>query len=327
MRKDLSISELAKKYANRKTILGALALVSGIAIISLFTFVPYTWDPARLFTGGFLTDTLTNAAITILGMVCMLFIAQTMNANNAASKISEAMREFKATKERISDRHAFKQWVKRVQQPKDLNEIKERMLSSVGVEDMRLLGLSESEVKGLLDAAQKYDGRFYAALDKRQVRMVLAIKRGVRVKFPAPEVYLTAKSVLDDRTPSERLSNEGSKKRNFAVISIASKVVMVFMLSMIFTMFVRDVAGQSDPLTAAGKFAVRMMNMLSSSFMGFIVGGQLNDIDAEYVNLRVEVFNDYLTDKEFVPQSAEDEAKEEFKARVAKEQVLALPEP
>ena len=320
-----NITQLARKYANRKMILGGMAMLSGVAMIVLFTFVPYTWDPDRLLTGAFLTDTLINAAITVLGMVCMIFISQTMNSSNAASKIAKALKSFKETKDKISDKHAFKQWIKKVQQPKDLHDIKERILNENGIDDLRLLNLSEPEIKGLLNTAQRYNGTYYGALNAEQVKALLGVKRGIKVHFPRPEAYLSAHTILDNRTPSERINDEGSKKRNFALLSIGSKVLMVFLVSMIFTMFVKDMAEELDPLEAAGKFAIRMLNFFSSGFMGFIVGGQLNDIDAEYIDLRTNIFEEFLSDKDFKSKTIEEEAKDEFVERVRREQVLKLP--
>lgn len=319
-----NITLMAKKYVTRKVLLGAGALVSGVAMIILFTFVPYTWDPSRLLSSEFLTDSLIIAAITILGMVCWIFISQATNANNPASKVSQSMVAFRDTKERISDKHAFKQWIKLVQQPKDLADIKARIMMRVGVDDMSVLKLSESEIKSLLGKAQSYNGDFYQSLTKKQVKACLYVKSGIRVNFPVPEDYLSAKSILDDRTPSERLANEGSKKRNFATLSIASKLVFTILTMGVFTVFVRDLSSDMDGLAAAGKFSVRMMNLFTSSLMGYVVGGQLNDMDAEYVNLRVEVFEEYLSDRDFKPKSVKELAKEEFAERVKKENVLML---
>lgn len=321
---ELTPAEMADKYVNKKIMLGGMALLFGIAMIVLFTFVPYSWQPERLASNEFITDTLIIVAITLMGMVCLIFISQATNANNKASKIAQSMSAFKTSKEKIADKHAFKQWIKSVQQPKDLQDIKERILMKVGVDDMSILKLSEPDIKALLDTPQKYDGEFYPALNKDQIRACLAVKRGVKVRFPVPEVYLSAKAVLDDRTTSERLSSEGAKKRNYALISIVSKVVVTLVISMIFTMFVRDLTSEMDTMEAAGKFATRMANLCTSGFMGFIVGGQLNDIDAEYVDLRVEVFEEFLADKSFKPLSVKEEAKQQFAERVREEQVLRI---
>ena len=308
----MTAAEMATKYVNKKVMLGGMALLFGVLMIVLFTFVPYSWEPERLTSDEFIMDSLIIVAITLLGMVCLIFMSQATNANNPASKIAVAMANFKVSKAKIADKHAFKQWIREVQQPKDLQDIKERILMHVGIDDATVLDLSEPEIKGLLDEAKMYRDVPYPALNREQIRACLSIKRGVRVKFPVPEVYLSARAVLDDRTRSERLANEGSKKRNYALLSIISKVVMTLLISVIFTMFVRDLTQEADVATAAGKFATRMMNLFTSSFMGFLVGGQLNDLDAEYVDLRTETFEEFLADTGFKPKSVKEEALEQI---------------
>ena len=50
----------------------------------------------------------------------------------------------------------------------------------------------------------------------------------------------------------------------------------------------------------------------------------LNDIDAEYIEMRTQVHTRYMQDSGFKPLSQQEEAKKEFVERVEKEQVLKL---
>lgn len=305
----------ASKYVKKKILLGVTALLIGMAMIVLFSFVPFTWEPDNLTSNEFITDTLIIIAITILGMVCLIFISQATNANNPASRIAKASAAFKGTKERITDKHRFKQWIKTVQQPRDILVIKERTLFQAGIEDITILNLSVPEIQSLTNQAQLINDIPYPALTEEQVRVCLKLKDGLKVKLPPPEYYLSAKTISDSRTPSERANSEGRKKRDFALVSIVSKIVIVIVVSMIFTMFARDLATKLDVGKASAKFAVRMMNLFSSMFMGFIVGGQLNDIDAEYVEMRTEIHEEYLADDKFETKSIKQEALEEIKQR------------
>lgn len=310
----------ASKYVTRKVLLGVLALALGMAMIVLFSFVPFSWEPDRLKSNEFITDTLIIIAITILGMVCLIFISQATNANNPASRIAKASAAFKRTKEQITDKHRFKQWIKKVQQPKDIADIKERILFQAGIEDATILNLSVPEIESLTNQAQLINNTPYPALTEEQVKACVLIKsKGIKLKLPPPEYYLSAKTISDSRTPSERANNEGKKKRDFALVSIISKIVMVIVVSMIFTMFARDLATKLDVGKASAKFAVRMMNLFSSMFMGFIVGEQLNNLDAEYIEMRTEIHEEYLADKDFKTKSIKEEALDEIKQRSEQE--------
>ena len=58
--------------------------------------------------------------------------------------------------------------------------------------------------------------------------------------------------------------------------------------------------------------------------MGYLVGCQMNDIDAEYIEMRIAVQNMFLQDKEFKPMDQQEEAKQAFIERVKKENSLQL---
>ena len=66
--------------------------------------------------------------------------------------------------------------------------------------------------------------------------------------------------------------------------------------AMIFAALVRDMNAEMDKAAAWAKFFSRLWAMISSSFMGYLVGTQINDIDAEYVEMRVQVHTRYLQD-------------------------------
>ena len=89
----------------------------------------------------------------------------------------------------------------------------------------------------------------------------------------------------------------------------------------------RDLSAEEDIAQATMKFISRLWAMVSSSFMGYIVGCQINDIDAEYISMRTTVHNMFLQDKDFKPLDDQEEAKQDFINRVKKENILQLDKP
>ena len=63
----------------------------------------------------------------------------------------------------------------------------------------------------------------------------------------------------------------------------------------------------------------RMFSFASSSFLGYLLGCKLNDLDAFYIKKRIDVHIQFREDKVFVEV---DEEKEEFKERVRQETLL-----
>lgn len=326
-KKVLVSSERLNLLKNRKIILGVTALVILVVVIFLFSFIPYTISGKRLGDPGFITDLLMLCVITIFAMVGTLFIGQASNAQNPKSKIAQATVAFLTSKIEVlkQGQTKFKQWIINVLRKKDKQTIIERTLNEAGIEDLSVLKLTVAEIKAL-DKPQKYNGEFYDELTKKQIKLLIKIKeKGLDVKFVAPEYYLSVQGIKDKRTVSERSNEEDSKKGRLVFTSIASKLLLTISFSIIFALFVRDVtSGDYSGAEIAAKLFARLFAFFTSVFMGYLVGCQINDIDAEYIEMRTGVHTDFLEDKEFVAKDVKEIAKEHFIDRVKEEQVLQL---
>lgn len=317
--------EKAKKLMNRKILLGVSSLLICIVLIAVCSFVPFVIDPKQWQTVEFLTDELIIVAIVIFSMVASMFIGQAGNAQNENSNLAKSRVSFFASIVQITNINAFNQWIKKVMQPNDIQAMKERIMRQVGIEDFSVLKLEYNEIKALLETPQKYGEHYYKGLSKEQIDTIIKIKHGkYKVELVEPEYYLSVKNLIDSRTITERSSKEGLKKGLYLTRSIVSRVTLTVLTAMIFASLMRDVAAEGDVAEATLKFISRLWAMISSSFMGYIVGCQINDIDAEYINMRVTVHNMFLQDHDFKPMDSQEEAKQEFIDRVKRENVLQL---
>lgn len=315
-------AEKIKKGINKKVALGFLAFFFCVIFICISSFFPFIIDPSRWQTKEFLSDELIIVAITIFGMLSFVFISQAQNAQDPRSDLAIARVAFTASVAKITDRKGFKQWVKEVLQAKDKEAINRRRLEAVGVADVRVLDLEISEIKALIDP-QRYNGVYFRSLSEKQIKEVLKIRESNPLPNPVdPTYYLFVKSMGNNATISEQSGNEGKKKSALLSYSIVSKIITALLIAIIVGSLVRDTASGGDGATAWMKFAQRMMTLATSSFLGYLVGCQMNDIDAYYINLRVEVHREYESDETFKPKSEEEEAKEEFIERVKKEGLL-----
>lgn len=321
-------SERVRKYFNRKILLGVSSLLICIALICICSFVPFIIDPSQWQTVEFLTDELIIVAIVIFAMISTIFIGQASNAQNENSNLAKSRVTFFETSSKIVNINFFNQWVKKVLQPKDIENMQQRIMRQVGIEDFSVIKLERSEIKALLNTPQKYNNRYYKGLTRNQVKTILDIKNGkYKISLVEPEYYLSVKNLIDSRTISERSSKEGTKKSLYLTRSIVSRVVITVVLAMIFASLMRDLSAEEDIAQATMKFISRLWAMVSSSFMGYIVGCQINDIDAEYITMRTTVHNMFLQDKDFKPLDDQEEAKQAFINRVKKENILQLDKP
>ena len=320
-------TETFKRLSNQKVALGVLTLIMCLALIAVCSFSTLIIDPSRIQTAEFLTNELIIIAIVIMSMISTMFIGQASNALNDKSRLAKARAAFKLSLEQVKAKglNAFRQWVKKVLEKEDILLIKERKIRALGIDDFTILDLEDSQIKEL-EKPQKYGDRFYKSLSKEQIAEVIKIKHiRNKIVFVEPEYYLSVSTITDSRTVSERASNENKKKGSFLLLRLLGKLVITVISGMIFASLVTDLTGgEVEAATAWARFLSRLWSMISSAFMGYLLGVQLNDIDAEYVEMRTTIHTRFLEDKTFVALSQQEEAKQEFIDRVAEEQVLKL---
>jgi len=320
--KKFTENETFRKLMNRKIILGVAAIVMAIAFIGITSFVPFIITGDKLSSEKFWTDELIIIAITIFALVAVMFVGQASNAQNKDSEIAKSKVEFMSSVKNITNINAFSQWVKKVLQPSDIQCIKERELRKIGIDDYTILYLEDEQIKSLADGPQYYEWHnknekgkhYYSKITLEQAEFVVSLKLGVKkIRLVEPGYYLSFSSMDVDKTDSEKSGRESFKKTMRLIISIVSKIVITLLPAMILAALARDLTQDSvDVAEAWATFFARMFALLSSAFMGYMVGCQTNDIDADYIRLRVRVHNRYLQDPDFKPLTQQEEAKKEY---------------
>ena len=320
MKSKLTQTELFKKFSNRKIILGILMIVFAGVFIGITSFIPFIITKEKLASAKFWTDELIIIAVTILSMVSAMFVGQASNAQDARSEIARAKVAFMSSVTTVTI-NAFCQWVKKVLQPNDIQAVKERELRKIGVDDYTILKLQDNEIRALAENAQKYGDRYYSQLSLKQVEAILILKDGVkRIHLVEPEYYLTVSSIESDKTTSEKSGREQFVKTVRLTFSIASKIVLALIPAVIFAALARDLSQDAvDKAEAWATFIARMFALISSAFFGYIIGCQMNDIDADYINLKVSTHKKFKEDTDFHPLSQQELAKKEFVERVKRE--------
>jgi len=324
VKQKLTESETIQKLSNQKIILGVLSLMMCLALIAVCSFTTFIIDPTQWSSTEFLTNELIIAAIVIMSMVSSMFIGQAGNAQSAKSRISKARSAFLTSLAQVKEKsiNAFRQWIRKVLEKEDIETIKLRRLRALQIDDTSVIKLEDTQIKELIKP-QRYNGIYYKALTSEQIKGVLDIKnKREKVSFVEPEYYLSVSTLTDSRTVSERAANESKKKGSFLALRLMSKLIMTIITGMIFASLVRDLAGDVDTATAWVRFLTRLWSMISSAFMGYLLGVQMNDIDAEYVEMRTSVHYRFLKDSTFKALTQQEEAKQEYVERVKKEQVL-----
>lgn len=298
---------------NKKIVLGIIALIFAAAFVVVSSFFPFIIDPGQWNSKEFISDMLIIVAIVMFTMVSAMNIGQASNAQDARSEIAKSKVKFVAHNDKVDNITRFCQWVRQVLQVNDLQSIKEREMRSVGIEDYSVLKLDITEIQKLQEGPQCFNGKYYATLTKRQVERLIVLKEGrLKITLVDPMYYLTVKSLDTERTITERSGSESVKKAVLITWSTFAKVVLTLVPLLIMAALVFDASQEGSTAQAAMKFISRMTAMLTSIFVGYILGCQINDIDAEYINMRVLVIVQYLQDTTFVGKTASELAKEAY---------------
>lgn len=317
-----------KKPANKKALLGMGVLLFIVFVIAISSFFPFIVDPSGWQTMDFLTRELIIVVITISAMVTSMFIGQAKNAEDPRSELAKAKVRFAENKKRIKDRSAFRQWVKDVLEPQDKQLKKERLMERNGLAQ-DIFSLEISEIEALVGKPQKYGDVFYHAITKEQKDFALRYKSGkYAIDYVPADYYLTVSSINNDKTRSEKAGGETKTKTALLSVELVSKIVRGLIIAMTFASLVYDATkAESDAQKAQMwiNFASRMMALVTSAFSGYLLGSKQNDVEADYINMRCDVQDDFLCDKDFVAKDDQELAKQEYIERVKEENVMQLP--
>lgn len=323
----MSVSDKFKHGLNKKVLYGVAVLMLIMLCIVVSSFLPFIIDPSQWKTKAFLTKEIVIVIVILAVMGTTSLTASASNMADAKSQIAQAKVRFHSlvgggVKDRKS---AFKQWVKAVLEPNDTREKRDRLAAKVGFNNYdsayldALLSLDGDVLSKLLDGPLALgDGRRFHQLSKKQYRFLLKWLNGdYAIRFVPATYYLTASRVDSRKTRSEKAGNEKSATGVLMVTDIVFHAVRSVLSAMIFASLVYDAAsgaGDAEAMATAWiTFASRLMAFGTSLFSGYLLGCKLNDLNADYINLRSDVLEEFVADRTFVPKTEADLVDAEIK--------------
>lgn len=313
----------AKKYVNKNNLfaLGAYGLALVFVLISSIPEI--ILDPKQVFTIAFLTKEIIAVIITIVSMTCFIFIGRNNNSIQPLSVINVARDKFKKTRDVIVNNDllfsGFEQWVESKFNLKEQENKNKRLLRNVGIKNLNYLDLDYNQLNELLTCSQKYDNVYYKQINKKQYSVLIFIMSGkASIPFPKWTDYLSDKTYNDELEISEILAKESSETSKYMLASIASKVLMGVLLGAVLASIVydatrgEDISAKERTITTIMNIVQRLFNATWSAFLGYKTGKEMNDRASKYIELKSTVHDMYLKDKNFVPKSEQEIAREEW---------------
>lgn len=318
-----------KKLGNKKLTLGIFALLAMLACVVVGSIFPFILDPNKIGTTEWITNELFVVIIVIYCIICVMGIGQATNAMDSRSQIAKAKVKFQTYNDKIV-RDTFEQWITQVLEPRDQEKIYKRVLRDVGVRQPEIINLTKSDLKSLIKSPQRINNTWYDEITEKQYYRIVAIKDGVyNIKFVDAGYYLTDKHIETELTRSERAIREQKVKSKLMTRALIGKVAMTLILGVIFSMFVVDLAQEQDAKQTILQLVSRLVSLASSSYAGYLLGCEQNDLNASYIEMKADTQKEQLEDTSFKPKSVEEIAKEKFAKKVQLEnqkEVLGITE-
>lgn len=311
--------KMARKYGTRKNLLSISSMLIVLAIGIASAFPEFIVSPDKLQTTKFRTDLIVNVIIGLTSFASMMIVGQSTNAQNSASNIYIARGKFQTKSNEVLELHLrkFTQWIKKKFHPQQQREKDIELLTGVGITNLKYLELDIEELRVLIDIPRKDLKR----INKEQFEVLKRIKTGKNaIKFANVNAYLTERNYIASKTSAEVVAEQNKVRvKNVASIT-GARLVFMFGLSIIFSLIgwktVEDISEGARTASIVVNIIMRIFTAISNSTIGFNDGARLNDIDAEYLDEKRIILNQFSEDKEFKEMSEEEEAKEEFVAYV-----------
>jgi hypothetical protein len=325
MGKPEDLLRMAKKYANKKTILAFLSFIIVLAITVLSSIPEFVVNPSQILTSRFLTKLIMTLIIGVTSLVCFILIGGTSNGLNQMSEIYKAREAFRASALDIIKNHyaAFKQWVERVRRPAKQKEVNQRVLRHAGITNMAYLDLDECALRDLVKAPNKELGDKYGVLQitQKQFKVIMAIKTGkTAMRFLNVDDYILEKTMGIEQTDEEVLVNQFAKRNWMFGERIGSRILVLVVGAVTFgcigwstvQSLDGDISVAQRTFTIIWDILTKIATAITSAFIGFVDGGKFNDFDASYLQIKVNVHSQYREDKDFKPLTDQELAREEY---------------
>lgn len=322
-----TIEKVKSIARSKKLVLGVLSFVLVLAMIVVSAFSELSMNPSNWKSSEFISKELIQVAIAVMSMICFINIGKSGNDLDSRSNIAKTRKDFMESIEKIKAKgvNGFLQWVKHTKQKIDQDDENENLLHSVGITNLAYLELEYSELEILLNQPYSKElpkGKtYFNQLNKEQYETIIKIKNGKNaISFINPTEYLVLSKGSRVVSDSRKLSQQAKKETMTMIVDVGARMISVLMFGMIMGAFVVESLSDGADITRnLMNLFTRLSTALTSAFMGYMSGCKLNDITAEYIQIKVAVHLQYLDDKEFKPLTDQEIAKQNFAKFVQKE--------
>jgi len=305
--------ENLRKFISKKVVISIGAVVSLFLSIVIMTLAEAKFDINEALSNS--SNLVINAAIAIASIICGYYLFQSYLYNNPNGEYQASAVDFR--KEKIEyevHSNSFADWHSEVYYPQERQAEFEDIIRRVGIQQLDVLNLDMTEIKGLLDHPQKYNGKFFMSLTQKQVETLLEIKSGKITINKLPDDYFyDIRGMFSNHRAYIQAGKEGTTKSVKLAYQIISKVLLGVVTTSVFAgLLVNN--GDIDNEQRWLNLITRLYTMLSNILYGYIVTSNMLLVELYFIKYKTHVLQLFNIDIKngFKAKSIEEKAKEEF---------------
>lgn len=298
----------------KEVALASTSVIVLILVTILTSFITCGFDVEKMFSGENAFNLITNASITVMGIVSSLPLGivltkQRMNPDGTHGRYLQEHAAFHDIRKRIEPkRKHFGQW----HTEQYLKECREKqfnyLLKHNILQPEYILQLSVSQVKSLTVSRWfKIDGKKLCinALSEKQIAAcVKVLEGGVQVQ-KLPDFYFLYIDNESNLSFYDAAYTERKDEAKTIFVKIISKVALGFIISCILTGFMHDLKNveftKTYILTAVLLMLIRIFNALTSVYAGISAGQEVVYKKCYYINGKTQFLRSFDTDTSFDP--------------------------
>lgn len=298
----------------KEVILASSSVVVLVITTVLTSFITCGFDIKKMFSGENTFNMVTNASITIMGIVSSLPLGilttkQRVNPDGSDGRYLHDFKEFHIIRKTIEPkRKHFGMW-HTIQYTKECKEKQYNYLLKHNViQPEYIFMLSIPQVKTLtVPRMFEIDGKkvYLNALTPRQIKACIKVLEGKIQVHKLPDFYFLYVDSVSNLSFYDTAYTEKRDETKTVLTKIISKVALGFLVTCILTGFAHDLKDVTFTPTyivfAVLLMLIRIFNALSSVYAGLSTGQEVVYRQCYYINGKTQFLKSFDTDITFDP--------------------------
>jgi hypothetical protein len=299
----------------KEVILASSSVVVLVITTVLTSFITCGFDIKKMFSGENTFNMVTNASITIMGIVSSLPLGilttkQRVNPDGSDGRYLHDFKEFHIIRKHIEPKRKYFGMWHSIQYAKECKEKQYNYLLKHNIiQPEYIFMLNTSQIKTLtVPRTFEIDGKkiYLNALTPRQIKACIKVLDGKVQVHKLPDFYFLYVDNISNLSFYDTAYTEKRDETKTVLTKIISKVALGFLVTCILTGFAHDLKDVMFTPTyivfAVLLMLIRIFNALSSVYAGLSTGQEIVYRQCYYINGKTQFLKSFDTDNTFDPE-------------------------